>query len=231
MNMPRAEVLSSAPHISVRAVSDGHEVCPMHHNPDNIRRILEELEAGGELSQRALASRLGIALGSANQLLRSLIAQQWVRGVPGDGHRIRYVVTPDGAAARARMAREHLGRALASYGTIRDRVRSRLAACRRDGPDGESAPPPAVVLYGTGEVAQIAFTCAADLGVQLVGFVDDARRESFLGFPVRQPSQVASMALDGQQFDWLVVATFVDHDAIRGRLEALGFPLERVGWL
>ena len=88
-----------------------------------------------------------------------------------------------------------------------------------------------MVLYGIGEVAQIAFACAAELGVQLIGFVDDVPRDSFLGLPVRAPSHVTSMALDGQAFDWLLVATLANHEIIRGRLEELGFPLERVSWL
>jgi DNA-binding MarR family transcriptional regulator len=203
----------------------------MSQNQDHIRRILEELDAGGELSQRALATRLGISLGGANQLLRSLITADWVRGVPGTGHRVRYVVTPAGVAARARMSREHLGRALASWGTLRDRVRKRLEACTTERGNAEGPFRPAVVLYGIGEVAQIAFACAAELGVQLIGFVDDVPRDSFLGLPVRAPSHVTSMALDGQAFDWLLVATLADHEIIRGRLEELGFPLERVSWL
>jgi DNA-binding MarR family transcriptional regulator len=202
-----------------------------NHNNDFVRRILEELDAGGELSQRTLANRLGIALGRANQLIRSLIGQGWLRGLPAEGHRIRYVVTPEGAAARARMSREHLGRALASYGTAHDRVRERLEACTTNRAAGGSSFRPAVALYGTGEAARIAFACAAELGVQLVGFIDENPRESFLGLPVRAPSHLTSMALDGRAFDWLLVATLADQDAIRGRLLELGFPLDRVSWL
>jgi DNA-binding MarR family transcriptional regulator len=203
----------------------------MPESQDHIRRILEELDAGGELSQRVLASRLGIALGRVNQLLRILIEKEWVSGCRGPGHRVRYLVTPEGEDARARMSREQLGRALVSYGTVRDRVRDRLAACGMKAADGEASMPPAVVLYGTGEVAQIVFACAADLGVTLVGFVDDSPRESYLGLPVLVPSHLTSMSLNGRAFEWLFVASLTDQDAIRDRLLDLGFPLERVRWL
>jgi hypothetical protein len=91
--------------------------------------------------------------------------------------------------------------------------------------------PASVVLYGVGDVAQIAFACAADVGVQLIGFADETPRESFLGLPVRAPADLTGMALDGRSFDWLIVASLVTHDVIRDRLEAAGFPLDRVSWL
>jgi DNA-binding MarR family transcriptional regulator len=203
----------------------------MPENQDSIRRILDELVDGGELSQRALAARLGIALGRVNQLLRILIDRQWVRGGRGPGQRIRYLVTPDGEHARARISREELGRALLSYATVRDRVRDRLEACGADEASAAASLPPAVALYGTGEVAQIVFACAAELGVPLVGFIDDHPRESYLGLPVLAPSTLTSMSVNGRTFEWLLVATLTDQDSVRARLVDLGFPLERVRWL
>jgi DNA-binding MarR family transcriptional regulator len=201
----------------------------MPHRGDTTRRLLDELESDPALSQRALARRLGVSLGLINQLLRGLIRERWLRHVRGTDRRVQYVVTSDGLAARDQMWRAHLQSALALYGTVRDRVRRGLEACATDPSDGDGAS--SVVLYGVGDVAQIAFACAADLGVQLVGFVDDCPRESFLGLPVHAPSALTTMALAGQTFDWLVVATLVNHEAIRGRLEEVGFPLERVSWL
>jgi DNA-binding MarR family transcriptional regulator len=198
-------------------------------NSDHIRRILETLDSESALTQRALAGRLGIALGSANQLLRQLIARQWISGARGAGPAVRYIVTDAGRDALARMTRENLRRALVSYSAVHARVRGALAACQSMPREGDGTA--SVVMYGTGQVAQIAFACAADLGVTLVGFVEDEPRPSFLGLPVRSPSEVRSMVLDGRPFDWLLVASFGEDDGIRGRLEALQFPLERVSWL
>jgi len=198
-------------------------------NSDHLRRILETLETESALSQRALAGRLGIALGSANQLLRELIARQWIRGALGARSPVRYIVTDEGRDALARMTRDNLYRALASYRAVHQRVRGALAACQSRDRAGAGAA--SVVVYGTSEVAHIAFACAADLGVTLVGFVEDEPRASLLGLPVRSPSDVRSMSLDGRPFDFLLVASFGEDHGIRGRLEALQFPLERVSWL
>jgi len=194
--------------------------------------MLDEIETDPGVSQRVLAARLGVSLGRANQLFRLVARQRWIRRVAVAGHsHARHLLTPEGAAARERLSREHLESALAIYGDVRDRVRRRLEAYATRHSNGDRAALPAIVLYGVGDVAQIAFACAADLGVQLVGFADDSPRESFLGLPVRSPGDLRAMALDGRAFDWLLVASLVNHDAIRGRLEESGFPLERVSWL
>lgn len=195
----------------------------------HLRRILEELDKGGEVSQRRLAVRLGIALGRVNRLMRVLAQAQWVRSARDADGRVRYAVTPDGARARARLVREHLASALFSYGSVRDRIRDGLAACRPNGADPASGP--AVALYGIGEVAPIVFACAAELGMPLIGFLDETPRDSYLGLPVRPPDDLSSMSLGGRAFDWLLVAPLTEHDDVRARLTDLGFPLERVRWL
>ncbi len=142
----------------------------MRDNSDRNRRILEALEQESALTQRALAGQLGVALGSANQLLRQLIARGWICGFRDAGPHVRYLVTADGREALARMTRENLHRALVSYSAVHERVRGALAACQSKPGDGDGGGGASVAMYGTGEVARIAFACAADLGVTLVGF-------------------------------------------------------------
>jgi DNA-binding MarR family transcriptional regulator len=200
-------------------------------NSDHIRGIIEALETESTLTQRALALRLGIALGSINQLLRQLITRGWIRGVRAGGPHIRYVVTAGGREGLARMTRENLRRALVSYNTVHERIRHAIEACQSSLHDSNRDGTASLAMYGTGQVAQIAFACAADVGVTLVGFVDDEPRSSFLGLPVRSPGEVRCMVLAGRSFDWLLVASFEESEGIRRRLEALQFPLERVSWL
>jgi hypothetical protein len=141
-----------------------------------------------------------------------------------------YVVTDAGAEARVRMSREFLSRSVASFVTARDRIRECLAALTPLlAPNG--GPPPAVVLCGIGDVAQIAFACAIEAGVRLVGFVDDGPRDSFLGLPVRAWTDLTPVALDGRPFDWLLIGSLSDDEGIRTRLQEMRFPLDRVSWL
>jgi len=227
--MPRAERLSASNEPD-RDGTDGHGVPALPANTDATWRLLKEVETDPTVSQRALALRLGVSLGAVNQLLRRLVRQRWLRRVPAPGQRVRYVISAEGAAAHERMAREHLESALAHYAAIRDRVRRRLEACAAQPHDRDQSFP-AVVLYGVGDMARIAFACAAELGVELVGFVDEDSGDSFLGLPVHAPSALTPMTLAGRSFDWLLVASLADQEMIRGRLADVGFPLDRVSWL
>ena len=200
-------------------------------DPELVRRLFDAIQSDPGGSQRVLAARLGTSLGRVNKLVRYLVARRWVTRHPQAGAACRYVLTDDGIAAHEGLAREHLESALEQYGSVRDRVRSRLEAYTNDLRDPYVGGMASVVVYGLGDVAQIAFACAADLGVQLIGFADDSPRRSFLGLPVRAPHDLTAMAFDGQAFDKLLVASLVNHDTIRDRLERAGFPLEKVGWL
>jgi DNA-binding MarR family transcriptional regulator len=200
-------------------------------DPELVRRLFDAIQSDPGRSQRLLAARLGTSLGRVNKLVRYLVAQRWVTRHPQARAACRYVLTDDGIAAYEGLAREHLASALEQYGSVRDRVRSRLQAHTNDLRDPYAGGMASVVVYGLGDVAQIAFACAADLGVQLIGFADDSPRRSFLGLPVRAPDDLTAMAFDGQAFDKLFVASLVNHDTIRDRLERAGFPLEKVGWL
>lgn len=201
--------------------------------PDSelLRRLFDAIQSDPGQSQRVLAARLGTSLGCVNKLVRYLVARGWVTRYPQARAACRYVLTADGIAAHEGLAREHLESALEHYGSVRDRVRGRLQAYTADLGEAEAGGMVSIVVYGVSDVAHIAFACAAEVGVQLIGFADDSPRRSFLGLPVRVPAELTAMALDGQAFDKLLVASLVNHDTIRDRLEQAGFPLEKVGWL
>jgi DNA-binding MarR family transcriptional regulator len=205
------------------------------HNQDHLRRILEEIEAGNQLSQRALAARLGIALGHTNNLLKCLVEKRWVQVIPDAGQgfkRVRYVVTVAGAEARIQMSQEFLSRAVASFATVKDRIRQALNALTPPPtPSGGHPRAPTIAVYGTGDIAHIAYGCAVEAGVPLIGFVDDVQRVSFLGLPVCASADLKPLLLDGRPFDWLLIASLSDDGRIRSRLEGIGFPLDRVSWL
>jgi len=92
-----------------------------------IRGILLEIEANDLVSQRHLSQRLGIALGLTNLLLRRIVAKGWIKVVHIRPNRVRYLLTPAGIAAKARLTREYLASTLSFYADARERIRERFA--------------------------------------------------------------------------------------------------------
>src|SRR5262245_36879056 len=100
-------------------VTDGHGVHPDVSRQEYARRLLTEVETGNGTSQRTLARRAGIALGLTNVILRTLVTSGWVGVTRLDG-RVRYVITPEGVAAKNRMSAAYFAYTTRLYAEARD---------------------------------------------------------------------------------------------------------------
>ena len=84
---------------------------------DLLFRLLRQLDAAPELSQRATAQALGISLGRLNAVLRAVTDAGLVRIATRDStdrrSRMAYALTPQGAAEKARLTDSFLSRKLA----------------------------------------------------------------------------------------------------------------------
>ena len=85
---------------------------------------------------------------------------------------------------------------LSHYRDMRARLRETLSHAAHNGTKR-------VVIYGTGELAEMAYLSLREMHMTLVGFVDDTQQESFLSYPVWPPE-----ALSGWEFDAVLLAGF-----------------------
>lgn len=194
------------------------------HGP-HIRGLLVEIESGQAVSQRHLSSRLGIALGLTNLLLRRIVAKGWVKVVRVRPNRVCYLLTPAGVLEKARLTREYLEGTLQFYTDARERVRDRFRELSTE-LDGLGLPK-RIVFYGAGEIAEIGYVSLQETDLELVAVVDPARTKPFFGLPVHSPDCLGPTALDGRPFDRLVVMSF-GTESILARLEQLGIDDDRV---
>ena len=203
-----------------------------HHT----RRILTRIEAEDKISQRSLAKELGIALGLTNLLIRRIVKKGWVKVINVKPNRVRYLITPTGIAAKARITRSYLDSTLRLYTETRERIRERLDTLSEEWPPADAPAAGAngekrIVFYGAGDVAEIGYICLQGTDLHLVGVVDDRRTEPFFGISVNSPDCVRVSGLNGKQFDRLVVMSFRQADRIRARLESVAFPADKVFWI
>lgn len=204
-------------------MGDGHGVSFLTGHDLHTRELLDQIGTGTVSSQRRLARELGIALGLTNLLLRRTVTRGWVRVVRLTQTRVRYALTPAGAAEKARMTRRYLEDSVRFYMTARDRIRESLPAA--------SAGSKRIVFYGCGEVAEIAYVCLQHTDLQLVGVVGPPGRQRFFGFDVQADDCLHDGFLGDIPFDRLVVTSFDDRAATEARLKALGISSVHVHWL
>jgi len=128
--------------------------------------LLSEIEQEETLSQRELASRLGIALGLVNSYLKNLVAKGYVRIRSFPKNRYGYLLTPQGLAEKSRLAYLHLSYFTNLYQTARQDY---LALFRSLHASGIRR----VFFCGVDEIAEIAYLSLREIGLELLEVMDN----------------------------------------------------------
>jgi DNA-binding MarR family transcriptional regulator len=180
-------------------------------------RLLSEIETSEAVTQRGLSKRLDIALGLTNLYLKRLVKKGYVKVVNIQKNRIRYLITPQGIAEKSRLTYEYLQYSLQLYQRARAVLRARFYALAAQGRKR-------MVFYGVGEAAELAYLCAREIDLELVGVVDaDHAGSRFLDHTVLDPTMLPKL-----EYDCVVITSFDDGEASRRRLEEMGIPGDAV---
>jgi DNA-binding MarR family transcriptional regulator len=157
-------------------------------------RLLEAVHQDSRVTQRGLASQLGMALGLANIYLKRMIRKGFIKVVNVQPNRISYLVTPRGIAEKARLTYEFMDYSLHLYGEVRQHLRAALQDCAAAGQR--------VAICGRGEAAELAYLSLKESGLDPVAVFDQEGGHEFLGIPVRPLAEHAQC-----EFDMIIVAT------------------------
>jgi DNA-binding Lrp family transcriptional regulator len=143
-------------------------------------RTLEAIERDPGVSQRELASDLGVAVGVANACIRALVRKGLVK-IRGTSNRsITYHLTKAGLLHKSVLAMEWTRNTLGFYAQARRQVADHIAEWASEGVR-------TIVLDGADELAEITALVSGLAGVTVVGVVEDGERSigaSVLGVPV-----------------------------------------------
>jgi DNA-binding MarR family transcriptional regulator len=196
----------------------------MERDQERNLEILSAIDESDALTQRALAQRLGVALGLTNLYLKRLALKGYIKVTefprkPAARKRLRYLLTPKGLTEKTRLAAEFMGRSLTVYRQARETLREALAHLGQNGHKR-------VALYGTGEAAEIAYLTLREFGLEPVGVFDVRAGGLFLGMTVRDIRELA-----GEEVDRIIVATFDRPKVHVPVLTAAGVPADRLVFL
>jgi len=194
-------------------------------------QIMSEIEAGHPISQRSLASSLGIALGMTNLLLRRLVRKGWVRVSHIRPNRVSYFLTPTGMAEKARMSRAYFRASVQYYASARDRIRASFEELSREWPAATAGTTPKgkqIMFLGTGEVAEIAFVCLQETDLELIGVVDFQARARFFSVPVYPAVPIDTALRDVLARERPVLVAFSDAEPVQTFLTTAAVAPEQV---
>jgi DNA-binding MarR family transcriptional regulator len=178
-------------------------------------QLLEALESEGHITQRTLASRLGIALGLTNLYLRRLIRKGYVKCVTVSANRLVYSLTPKGMTRKARLTYEFMKYSLDFYRDARQHLRRSLT---------RAVPlPKKVAIYGTGDAAELVFLLLRDMGLELTAVFGPEPDRPFLGYVVQAIGDHTQVT-----YDVLIVAVLERPAGTAKLLREFGVPEKKV---
>ena len=179
-------------------------------------RILSELDRDCGATQRTLATKLGVALGLTNLYLKRLARKGYIKITTIPRNRIRYLLTPQGFTEKSRLTHLYMQYSLTYYRDMRTQLKVMMSAF--DASHGQR-----VVIYGTTELAELAYLSLREMNIDCVGFIDGSLRESFLSCPVSSPERVSRW-----QFDRVLITDLEHATACEEQLVESGVPREKV---
>jgi len=134
----------------------------MESSNDTARELslLEQVEQDPNVNQAALATQLGVAVGTVNWHLKRLIAKGYVKIKRARRKKLRYIITPEGIALRARLTVDYIQQQFSLYHHTRERVKEHLETVRQAGYGR-------VGLIGEGDVADICRLSCLEMGMEI----------------------------------------------------------------
>jgi len=130
---------------------------------ENVRELtlLEQIERDPDVTQASLASQLGVAVGTVNWHIKRLVAKGYVKVKRAERKKLRYIITPEGIALRARLTVDYIERSFDLYRRTRQRVKKHLYELKKSGYSQ-------IHIIGDGDVADICRLSCLEQNIEIV---------------------------------------------------------------
>lgn len=129
-------------------------------NSDRELVLLEQIETNPDVTQASLAGQLGVAVGTVNWHLKRLISKGYVKVKRAQRRKLRYIITPEGIAFRARLTVNYIETSMRLYRRIRQHVSELLVTARQAGFEQ-------VRIDGDGDIGDICRLTCIEMGFKL----------------------------------------------------------------
>ena len=179
-------------------------------------QLLNAVEQDSYVTQRSLATQLGVALGLTNLYLKRLAHKGYIKITTIPSHRIKYLLTPKGMAEKSRLTYQYMQHSLLYYRDMRQQLKQVLPRLSQAGTKR-------IVVYGTGELAEMAYLTLREMDLTLVGFVDGAQGQTFLSYPLWPVEALAQWT-----YDAVLIADLADEEKIHAQLIRAGVPKDKI---
>ena len=184
---------------------------------DRLRRLLEAIEQKKTTSQRDLAKALDVSLGLVNSFVRRLAKKGYFKVTHLPRNRIRYILTPKGAAEKSRLTYAYIRFSYQFYRDARRKIKNLFINL-------QSHEVRSVAFFGTGDLAEIAYLSLQETNIRFAGIGDMTDNGSlFFGHKV-----VGIETLQSIDFDVVVITHDQSYEDLIQRLIATGIDAQNI---
>jgi DNA-binding MarR family transcriptional regulator len=146
--------------VIIQRLNFGVRQMNIESHPDRELILLEQIERDPDITQASLADQLGVAVGTVNWHIKRLVAKGYVKVKRAQRRKLRYIITPEGLAFRARLTVHYIETSLRLYRKTRQHVRELLSQAQLAGYD-------TVHIEGDGDIADICRLTCLEQGVHI----------------------------------------------------------------
>ena len=179
--------------------------------------ILNRIEENGRVTQPEIANHLGISLGLANSFIKRIARKGYIKLTTIPRDRAKYLITPQGIAAKSRLTVKYLQYSLNFYKRAKETISGAYGQLHQQGIK-------TVVFYGAGEVAEIAYILLQQNQIKLSGVIDEALAgERFMKLRVGKLDDLKKL-----NFDKIIVTSIQPAKDVVKKIIAVGVPEYKV---
>ncbi len=123
--------------------------------------LLEKIANDPDVNQATLAELLDVAVGTVNWHIKRLVSKGYVKAKRAQRKKLRYIITPEGIALRAKLTVQYIENQMRMYRETRQNVKKLLAEIREDGFNE-------VRISGKSEIADVCQLTCLEQGFNVV---------------------------------------------------------------
>lgn len=174
-------------------------------------QLLEEIEKNEMPSQRHLAKQLNISLGLVNSFIKRLTQKGYFKITTIPKNRVRYILTPKGAAEKTRLTYKYIKYSYIFYKNAREKLRVLFK-------DFEDEGVRKIVFIGASDLTEIAYLSLLETSIVLVGIVDDAKNgKTLFNYQVKKSDEIEHM-----DFDKILITDLAAKDKVHQNVQNIG---------
>lgn len=123
--------------------------------------LLEQIAEDPDVNQSTLAEKLDVAVGTVNWHIKRLVSKGYVKAKRAQRKKLRYIITPEGIALRARLTVQYIENQMRLYRETRQGVKDILAEIKAEGYNQ-------VRIAGDSEIADVCQLTCLEQGFDVI---------------------------------------------------------------